>query len=112
MYNRYVGNTGRYIRVDERPVERAVVHDHRTPRQNEPGPFHPGEKQKPPPAAGGLLSLLRPLHLKSWNLKLPFGLDAGDLMLLLILFLLYLDSKDEEFLIILAVVGFSLLQNP
>ena len=58
------------------------------------------------------MNLLRPFHLNSWNLKLPFGLDVGDLMLLLILFLLYLDSKDEEFLIILAVLGFSLLQKP
>jgi hypothetical protein len=29
VYNRYVGNTRRFIRMDERPVERAVLLDPR-----------------------------------------------------------------------------------
>lgn len=42
---------------------------------------------------------------------LPGGLETGDLLLLLVLLFLYIESKDEEFLIILAVVGYSILNG-
>lgn len=38
-------------------------------------------------------------------------LDSGDLMLLLLLILLYRESRDEDFLIILAVVVMSILNE-
>ena len=37
------------------------------------------------------------------------GLDSGDLMLLLLFYLLYRQSRDEEFLIILAVLALDTL---
>ena len=42
---------------------------------------------------------------------LPDWLDVGDVVLLLLLFLLYLESGDEDFLIILVVVGFSVFKR-
>ena len=42
---------------------------------------------------------------------LPAGLDAGDLLLAVMLFLLYIDTHDEDFLIILIVVGFSMFKG-
>lgn len=39
------------------------------------------------------------------------NLDSGDLSLAAVLFLLYLESHDEDFLIILAVVAFSMLKK-
>lgn len=58
------------------------------------------DSRKPPSAFGGGLSELIGSILG--------GLDTGDILLLLILLLLYLDSHDEEFLIILAVLLFSM----
>ena len=42
---------------------------------------------------------------------LPGGLDTGDILLLLVLLFLYIESKDDEFLIILAVVGYSIFSS-
>ena len=42
---------------------------------------------------------------------LPDGLDSGDLMLLIILLLLYIESDDSDFLIVLAVIAFSIFKN-
>ena len=40
---------------------------------------------------------------------LPFDLDTSDILLLLVLYFLYRESGDEEFLMILAVTAFSML---
>ena len=40
---------------------------------------------------------------------LPFDLDTSDILLLLVLYFLYRETGDEEFLIILAVTAFSML---
>ena len=42
---------------------------------------------------------------------LPDWLDMSDVILLLLLFFLYLESGDEDFLIILVVVGFSVFDH-
>lgn len=42
---------------------------------------------------------------------LPEWLDMSDVILLLLLFFLYLESGDEDFLIILVVVGFSVFDH-
>ena len=99
IYNRYVGNTGKYYRVDEPyPVHSAPK------RANVTSPAHKREERKPSAGkADGLNGLLSSF--------LPAGLDAGDILLLLILLLLYIESKDEEFLIILIVVGMSLFKK-
>ena len=41
---------------------------------------------------------------------LPKGVDLSDLMLAAVLFLLYLESRDEDYLIILAVMVMSILK--
>ena len=71
-------------------------------RQREPErPSPPAEHEKRPSAdwADGLRSMVSGL----------FGgrLETGDLLLLLILLLLYTDSRDEDFLIMMAAVFFS-----
>lgn len=42
---------------------------------------------------------------------LPPWLDAGDLALMVLLFLLYLENDDSDFLIILAVVAFAVMKD-
>ena len=42
---------------------------------------------------------------------LPAGLDTGDLLLAAMLLFLYSESKDEDFLIILIVVGLSIFHK-
>ena len=39
------------------------------------------------------------------------GIDKSDLTLAAMLFLLYLESHDEDFLIILAIIGFSIFKS-
>ena len=61
---------------------------------------------RPPQRSGGLPDmggLLRSL--------LPSGLDTGDLLLLAVLFFLYRESGDEDYLIMLAVVALSIFSG-
>ncbi len=64
------------------------------------GPFIPVSQPKKPPLFGGGFGFLNGL--------LPERLDSGDILLLLTLLLLYIESRDEDFLIILLVAGFSI----
>ena len=121
MYNRYIGNTGQFYRVDEFPsAHKESVQEARVEAQErefireryngpDQGDFHrwnephfhnsgspiipPPEPRKPPPFFGGGLRGLG----GTLNAMLPFGMDIGDLLLLLLLFFLYLESGDEEF---------------
>lgn len=147
MYNRYIGNTGRYIRVEDSPPQRGPG-----PGPHRPGPPHrvqgshqnpgsgfvrggPPVHQTPPvPAShnikknplfgslGGLKGLLGGFGgsgggglglggLKNMLGHLPFGLDVGDLLLLGLLLLFFVDSHDEEFLIILAFFAYSIYKD-
>ena len=63
--------------------------------QPPPRPPAPPRPQRPPPAPTGLLQ----------------GLDKGDIMLLAVLLFLYLESRDEDFLVILIVMGISLFKK-
>jgi hypothetical protein len=42
---------------------------------------------------------------------LPFGLDLGDILLFLMLLFLFVESGDDEYIIILAVIAFSLFKE-
>ena len=90
----------------------------RRPKNTSPGPSAPppppnGETpghsrpqrpgNAPPPKKGGLAGALEQV--------LPEGLDPGDLFLAAMLLFLYSESKDEDFLIILIVVGISLFHK-
>ncbi|MDR1299582.1 MAG: hypothetical protein LBJ84_04955 [Oscillospiraceae bacterium] len=93
MYNRYIGNTGRYYRVDEAEQK---------PQPQTPPIDRAAAAQAAGAAPRGFLESILPSGLK---------LEMGDIILLLIVFLLYLDSKDEEFLIILAFLAFNILKR-
>ena len=95
--NRYQGNTGRVTRVPDpaaqhRPAQR--------PAQTAPPPRQPAPApvQKTPPmgTGGGLNMLLSGL--------LPEGFEMEDALLLLILFLLYRETGDREFLIVMGAM--------
>ena len=81
MINRYEGNTGRVVRLMEA--------GDRLP----PPPFPPPPPPRPgPPRADPLSRLFSGLG----------ELESGDLLMLLILFLLYRESGDTELLLIMA----------
>lgn len=89
MYNRYQGNTGRVERVP----------DFEPPGlQGDPLPGRPaapptGERRPPSPLSGLSGEFGRLLHRLS-----PGKLETEDFLLIVILYLLYRDSGDEEFL--------------
>ena len=87
VYNRYQGNTGRVERVPEpEPPRRETP----PPRPAAPPP---GVRRPPSPLSGLSGELGRILHRLS-----PRELETEDLLLLFILYLLYRESGDEEFL--------------
>ena len=88
MYNRYIPNGASYTRIpqeDGRPAGPAPA-----PRAAPP-PEEKGARK-----SGGLSALLRRLKLES--------LDTGDVLLLLILLLLFLEGDDLELLITLGLL--------
>ena len=90
MYNRYHGNTGRVERVEERQ-----------PQPSAPGPA-PGERRPPGPLSGLSGELGRLLGRLN-----PARMATEDYLLLVILYLLYRESGDTDFLY--AVVAYLLL---
>lgn len=111
MFNRYIGNTGKYYRVDE---------DSNNAINTKP-------PMQPQPKAESLLTAVRnienprknytqptmPRHTPARNMKkildgfLPKGTEVSDILLILVLLLLYLEKEDEEILIILSVLIFN-----
>ncbi len=88
MYNRYYGNTGRVERVG-------------TPRPA-PGTSPPPPEKRPPGPPEGLSGeLSRILRRLS-----PARLDTEDLLLMAVLYLLYRECGDRQFLIAIAAYLF------
>lgn len=94
MYNHYQGNTGRVRRVEEHPSP--------PPKQPAP-PLRPPQKppplsvpppRKPPSPLSGLSGEMGKVLGKLSHLDL----DTEDLILLLILYLMYRESGDDELL--------------
>lgn len=73
MYNRYQGNSGRVVRVEDSP----------------PRPVPPVSNTSRPP--------LLPQPLREW--------ETEDIILLLIVYLLYRETRDEELLIMLGAIA-------
>jgi hypothetical protein len=88
IYNRYSAYNG--FRKQERQNNAEVVRS------------SPTEKR----AQAGMAKLNKGMEL--FNMQ---NLDASDLSLAAVLFLLYIESHDEDFLIILAVVAFSIFKD-
>lgn len=108
MYSRYAGPGTEYRRAPApRPFpEQGPQPGPRRPPMPPPGPGprRPGPRPAPhsgpePPRAPGSCPP---------GPAGPPGLDAGDLLLLAVLFLLYRESGDEDFLVMLAVVAFGI----
>ena len=108
MYNHYQGNTG-VVRRGPEPSDRARFPSQEPPPQGLSAPAPPRPVNAPPPVSrrppsplsglsgelGRLLSRLSPLKL-----------ETDDLLLILILYLMYRESRDEELLYILAAMFF------
>ena len=100
MYKRYQGNSGLVRRVEEPAPPGRVPPPGRFPPSGSmppppPGPFPP----PPPPRAPGLFERLRAL------LPGPRApLETEDLLLLAILYLLYRESGETEWLVALAAM--------
>lgn len=110
MYNRYIGNTGRVHRIDDTPAG-AKSHQRSAPAQKNASPRLPGEGgakkdaarraplpsaqcQRPPSPLSGLSGIASEIMKK----LSPGAFETEDILLILILWLLYKESGDEELL--------------
>ena len=121
MYNRYIGNTGKFVRVEEEHdlyPETPVL-----PPEYEPPPpaftwrapvgGDTVKQELPPPIAsekakfdlGAVFNMPSSLRgtLKD---RLPEAIDLGDILLVLALLYLFLEGEEDEMLIILGVLVF------
>lgn len=113
MYNRYIGNTGKVSRVDDSPrVSKSYVNEHtlpgvqpapqghseqtfrEPPRQPQRAPLPSAQCQRPPSPLSGLSGIASEIMKK----LSPGSFEAEDILLILILWLLYKESGDEELL--------------
>lgn len=117
MYNRYTGNTGRFVRVEDgEPVRRGETEnarpEHRQEneeRRAERAESRPVHKQHQGKKLLDLTALGEKLGLG--NLSPLLGkLDTSDILLIAILLLTYLEKKDEDILIMLSALVFFSLQ--
>ena len=119
MYNRYDGNTGRFVRIPEPepPARRQqpALRNPPPPPERRPTYNPPPERSRakygPPPARGGGLDSLFPENISGLLGKLVpgalrEGLELEDLLLMLILSLMYRESGDKELLIVLGAMLF------
>ena len=90
MINRYEGNTGRFTRMPE-PQDLPPP-----PPEPMPRPVRPAPEPMPPPPPGLDLRRLLP--------GIGAELETEDLLLLLILYLLYRESGDQELLVIMGAM--------
>ena len=97
MAKRYEGNTGRVRPLEEKSSERAAP----------PPPTASAPLPHPSPGPGGNpLSELLPRQLQRMLSGSLRDLETEDLLLLLILYLLYRESGDPEWLLTLAAMVF------
>ena len=127
MYNRYFGNTGRYVRVedqDDLPAEPPVIPV--LPAEPAPAPAPPpvepsgwqtllsglGSGAKSQPRAASEKSKLdlgavfnAPSHLREVvKGRIPEAIDFGDILLVLVLLYLFLEGEEDEMLLVLGVL--------
>lgn len=91
MLNRYQGNTGRVVRIDDGQPKPAPP-----PSAPRPGLMQPKPPEKKPPGIFDKLTQLVPSSLGE--------LETEDIILLLILYLMYRESGDSELLIIMGAM--------
>lgn len=103
MYNRYIrGDGGTYTRVSMEdaplppPAGQRPPPPSPSPPEGTPPPHRPPPPPQPSPERGLLNGLLEKLHLSD--------LDAGDILLLFLLFFLFRQEADEELLIAIGLL--------
>lgn len=105
MYNRYIGNTGKFYRIDDEGLpHQDAKHFPTEPPSNtiHPKEGSPSSRPSLSISSGEITGSLKSII----GQFLPDGMEIGDLLLILILLLLYLEKEDEEILIILSVLIF------
>ena len=80
MYNRYKGNSGKVVRVEDDPLQKTA----------------PAKRQSPAPKPASPFPNIIP--------KAIGELETEDLLLILILYLMYRESGDKELLIIMGAM--------
>jgi len=135
LYNRYIGNTGKFYRVEEmqessRP-ESAPLPPESPLSQWIPSPPPPPLPERepmwmppepPPPPPSSISSTISDLGAKfdlgavlnmpgslrgSLRDRLPESIDLGDILLIIVLIYLFLEGDDDDMLIILGVLLFT-----
>ena len=100
VYNHYQGNSGRVRRVDDRPSKPPPVKAP-SPPPKPPAPLSAPSRRPPSPPSGLSGDVGRLLGKLS-----HVQLDTDDVLLLLILYLMYRNSHDDELLYIMAAMLF------
>ena len=102
--NRYIGNSGRVERITEKEDTRRQEPFYR-PRQIQPAAS--ARPAKPPKEEKSNSGISDALHGKMSQLLIKLTeLETEDIILYLVLYLLYRESGDEEYLIILGIMLF------
>ena len=92
MYNRYDGNSGRYVRVDDAPAAPGKPNGTPAPPSQRQSGIAP--RQRPERRDGAdIFSRIIPNAIAE--------LDTEDVILMLVLYLMYRESGDKELLIML-----------
>lgn len=93
-----------YRQTGRRPAPRPAAPPPETPEARGAGEEAPPPRQVPRHGPGFQAP-------RNFAALLPEGIDAGDLFLAAMLLFLYSESRDEEFLIILAVMALSVFHR-
>ena len=102
MYNRYQGNTGKVVRVEEHRENSRPVRERTQFPAPAPAPVPARGKLRP---QSGRQSMPDPFSSITSLLQNSLGgLGTDDIILLLILYLMYRESGDSELLIIMGAM--------
>ncbi len=96
MYNRYQGNTGKVVRVQEGTETKRS--EHKSNPMPVPSKVQPHPQPRPRPTSDPVSSISSLLQNSLG------GLETDDIILLLILYLMYRESGDSDLLVIMGAM--------
>lgn len=102
VYNKYKGNSGYMERVTEAPARRKTAPMAQSPRPPIKQPAVAKQETMPPSPLSGLSGELGRIFGKLSSLSL----ETEDLLLIAILYLMYRESGDQDFLIMIGAFLF------